>query len=85
MIFKALFIAAGVLVLLAAFAVIVLLYHKNSQEMWRDITREESEERYEREREFRWRNQDIRIHGQMVIVDEMGGKRHDKSYESVAV
>ena len=70
MIAKIIFYALGVVVALAAVGTIALLYHIQTQELWREITREEFEERYARDLERRWENQDIRIHAQLVIVDE---------------
>ena len=64
----------GALLLLAALTTIVLLYHIMTQTIWHDIMSEEYEERYEREIERRWKNQDVRIHAQLVITDEMGVK-----------
>lgn len=64
----------GALILLAGLAVIALLYHIATQTMWHDIMQEEYEERYDREIERRWQNQDVRIHAQLIITDEMGVK-----------
>ena len=63
----------GFVFLIAALAVIALLYHLMTQTLWHDIIEEEYEERYRRDFERRWQNQDVRIHAQLVITDEMEG------------
>lgn len=63
-----------ILFLIAGIYAIGLMYHIMSQTIWHDIAQEEFEERYERDIEDRWRSQQIRIHAQMVIKDEMGVK-----------
>ena len=64
----------GALMLLAGLVAVVVMYHIMTQTIWHDIIQEEFEERYDQEIEDRWRSQQIRIHAQMVIKDEMGAK-----------
>ena len=68
---KILLVIIGAATMLSAFGVMAILYHTAMQQMWREITKEEFEERYARDFERRWKNQDVRIHAQLVIVDEM--------------
>lgn len=63
----------GFLFLIAALAVLALFYHMATQTMWHDIMQEEYEQRYQRDFEQRWKNQEVRIHAQLVIKDEMEG------------
>ena len=63
--------ALGTLLLLLALAVLIALYHKMMQEMYDEEARQKAEERFCREMEFRWQNQNIRIRQQFKIVDEM--------------
>lgn len=74
---KIIMIVLGTAVLLAFIGVLILLYHAQSQDMWRDITRDEYEDRYDKEIEARWHSQRVRIHQQLRIVDEMNGKGED--------
>ena len=67
----------GCIVLGCSFGIILLLYHAQSQDMWRDITHDEYEERYDKEIEARWHSQRVKIHQQLRIVDEMHGKGED--------
>ena len=64
----------AILFLIAGVYAIGLMYHIMTQTIWHDIVQEEFEERYDLEIENRWRSQQIRIHAQMVIKDEMGVK-----------
>lgn len=74
---KIIMIVLGTAVLLAVIGVLILLYHAQSQDMWRDITRDEYEERYAKEIEARWHSQRVRVHYQMRIVDEMNQNVED--------
>lgn len=70
-------IVLGLALLIAAIGLMAILYHLATQQMWHDIMREEFQRREDREIERRWRNQDIRVHVQMVIVDEMDHARQN--------
>lgn len=72
---NALFYIGGTVVLLTVIGILVLLYHKHAQEMWEDVVRSENDERYRRDFARRWRNQDVRVHAQMVIIDEMNRRK----------
>lgn len=61
----------GAIFITVAIGVMAAVYHRFMQEHYDDIARQEYEERYDRDIEYRWRNQDIRIRQQLVIVDEM--------------
>lgn len=71
------FTIIGILFLIAAFAVIALFYHIATQTMWHDIMEEEYEERYQRDFERRWQNSEIRLHQQLVIIDETHYKEEE--------
>ena len=64
----------GLIVLLLFITVIIVLYHRFMQEQYKEEVRREFEKRYERDLEFRWMNQNVRIHSKFVIVDETKGK-----------
>ena len=63
----------GTFFTIVSLVALTALYHAFMQEHYDDITHQEYEERYDRDLEYRWRNQDIRIRQQFVIVDEMKG------------
>ena len=67
----ALFYIAGALTLIGLLAALLLMHDKAMQEVIEESIREEYETRMRRDIARRWRNQDVRIHAQMVIVDEM--------------
>jgi hypothetical protein len=60
----------GAMAILLFIAVLIRLYHGFMAEIYRDEMQEKLEERYASEIEFRWQNQDIKVHTQLVIVDE---------------
>ena len=61
----------GTILMMIFIGVLIAVYHSFMQEHYDDITHQEYEERYDREIEYHWRNQDIKIRQQFVIVDEM--------------
>ena len=63
--------ALGLLLILLFLAAIIAMYHKLTQEMYDEAAREELEDRFCREIEFRWQNQNIRIRQELRIIDEM--------------
>lgn len=60
----------GIILILAAVLALIVMYHAMMQEMYADEMKEELQKRFDREIEFRWLNQDIRIQQKFVIVDE---------------
>lgn len=65
----------GTILILLFITAIIVIYHKFTQEVYDDCMKEQLEERFAEEIDFRWRNQDIRIRQQFVIVDEMCSKK----------
>ena len=65
----------GTILILMFLVAITAIYHKFTQENYNDCMNQELEERFAEEIDFRWRNQDIRIRQQFVIVDEMRSKK----------
>lgn len=61
----------GFVLILAAIAALVAIYHAMMQDMYEDAMKEKLQERFDREIEFRWQNQDIKVHQVFSIVDEM--------------
>lgn len=61
----------GTVLILLALAAIIAMYHKMMQEMYDEAAKQEMERRFDRECDFRWRNQEIKIHSRIEIVDEM--------------
>lgn len=61
----------GGFALAIAIGVMIAVYHRFMQEQYEENIRQEFEERYDRDIELRWKNQDVRIHSRFVIVDEM--------------
>ena len=55
-------------------AVLIATYHRFMQEQYEECIRQEFEERYARDLELRWKASNIRIHGRLVITDEMKGR-----------
>lgn len=70
-------VIVGSIVLVCFIGILILVYHAMSQDMWRDIIRDEYEDRYAEEIEARWHSQRVRVHYQMRIVDEMNQKGED--------
>ena len=65
----------GTILILLFITAIIACYHRFTQEIYDDCMKQELEERFDAEIDFRWRNQDIRIRQQFVIVDEMRSKK----------
>lgn len=65
----------GAILVLMFLVTIIVIYHKFTQEIYDDCMKQELEERFDAEIDFRWRNQDIRIRQQFMIVDEMHSKK----------
>ena len=63
--------ALGIITILLFLAAIIAVYHKMMQEMYDEAAREELEERFDKEIDFRWQNQNIRIRQELRIIDEM--------------
>lgn len=61
----------GLIFIGLAIAAIMAMYHKFMKEQYEQNIRQEFEERYARDLELRWKNQNVRIHGKLVITDEM--------------
>lgn len=64
----------GILTLCTGIGAIIACYHRFMQEQYEESIRQEFEERYDRDIELRWMNQDVRIHSRFVIVDETKGR-----------
>ena len=64
----------GILFLAFAIGILIAVYHRFMQEQYEENIRQEYEERYDRDIELRWMNQNVRIHSRFVIVDEMKGR-----------
>jgi hypothetical protein len=60
----------GAMAILLFISVLIRLYHGFMAEIYREEMQEKLNDRFAREIDFRWANQDIKVHTQFVIVDE---------------
>ena len=60
----------GIIVVFLCIDVLIRLYHGIMSEVYREEMQEKLDERFRKEIEFRWANQDVVIRQQLVIVDE---------------
>ena len=61
----------GTICIVLFLVVLIATYHRFMQEQYEECIRQEFEERYARDLELRWKNQNVRIHGKLVITDEI--------------
>lgn len=64
----------GTICIVLFLTALIATYHRFMQEQYEECIRQEFEERYDRDLELRWKAQNIRIHGRLVITDEMKGR-----------